>query len=66
MALKTLHQHNEERRADEEVATDLKTGLACPKCNKELIDIGGIQLTSSPPHVKVRCSSCSFTGDRLA
>jgi ssDNA-binding Zn-finger/Zn-ribbon topoisomerase 1 len=66
MALKTLHQHNEERKAAQETPDERKTGLSCPKCRAELLDIEGGEQAGSPALVKVRCSSCSFTGDRMA
>jgi hypothetical protein len=38
------------------------SGVACPRCGKELLEHTCITLTSYPPQTPVKCSVCSFTG----
>jgi len=60
--MKTLYEHNREIW-DQFVKEHRPNGLACPKCGKELVDVGVIQL-AQPPQYGVLCESCGFTGDR--
>lgn len=65
--LKTLEQYNKERfealKASEKVRPN---GIACPRCNSEMVDSGDSILTSLPPQMKVDCPACGYRGYRLA
>lgn len=64
--LKPLDEHNRERI--EQIASEsseLKNGLACPNCGKELFDASQYEvLLSFPAKKKVLCT-CGFEGYRL-
>ncbi len=43
-----------------------RCGVACPRCQKELLDVTpGMILLSDPPQKKVRCITCGWSGTRL-
>ena len=70
--MKTLEEHNAERRAHHDamqraMTKQQKNGIACPKCGSELYDCTPQEMQlSSPPQKAVRCTSCTFSGYRLA
>jgi len=69
--MKTLDQHNTERRdahrAAREAMRPHPNGIACPDCGKELWDSSPmITLTSAPPQKDVHCPECGYRGYRLA
>lgn len=41
-------------------------GIACPSCEKELSDADSMTLTSYPPQRNIICTSCGFSGYRMA
>lgn len=66
MTLKTIEQHDEERRAAYARVASGKTGIACPCCNEELYEVDPRFLfTSSPPQKAVACK-CGYKGTVLA
>ena len=69
--MKTLAEHNAERRADHDALRRAQephaNGLACPQCGKELWDSNPMMtLTSNPPQKHVHCPACQYRGYRLA
>jgi len=69
--MKTLDQHNTERRKQiEELRQSLQphpNGIACPKCSAELWDTDPMMmLASCPPQKNVHCPSCGYRGYALA
>lgn len=62
----SLEEHNRRcMERSEEVPKVRPNGIACPKCEKELVDSAPMfTLTSSPPQKAVACPSCGFTGYR--
>ena len=70
--MKTLEQHNEDRReADERRRKSMQphaNGIACPgtNCGGELWDSSpGFVLTSNPPQKNVHCPKCGYHGFAL-
>ena len=71
--MKSLEQHNEDRRR---ALDNIKlprargpqpNGIACPECGHELVDpYPEATLMSNPPQKSVSCPQCPFTGYRLA
>ena len=58
MSLKTLQDHNEQRREAIRKAREdrHKTGIACPKCGTELYNQHpDLLLASNPPQVRLDC-----------
>ena len=57
--LKTIDEHNwlveEPQRASSN-----KTGVSCPKCNRELLYIDKTILLSFPPKRAVVCEKCNY------
>ena len=76
MNLKTLEEHNQERRLahrDIEIRGEPHpNGIACPECGKELLDtipsevLSSEVLSSNPLQKNVRCPACGWWGYRLA
>ncbi len=65
--MKTLDQHNRERRQGYMAEPDPHNGIACPQCGKELLDSApNVVLTSNPPQKNVKCEWCDFHGYRVA
>ena len=66
--LKTLEQHNDERRQGAEyLRWPHGNGIACPNCGDELLDINPMMtLTSNPPQKEIHCPSCHYHGYRIA
>lgn len=67
--LKTLDEHERERREDFERAEAANhyprpNGIACPKCGEELMDSDMLVLTSQPPMKNVHCPACGYRGYR--
>ena len=61
MALKTIEEHNEAVEAARKAAE--RSGIACPKCEAELLwDSLGVM--TSPPRRGVRCPGCGWYGQR--
>ena len=67
--MKTLKQHNDERYLEYVNSNSIdpvSNGIACPICNRELLDSSPMTiLTSNPPKKNIHCE-CGFTGYRLA
>ncbi len=65
----SLEEHNAfimEQVRDPLLNEPRRCGVACPRCEKELVDVTpGMILASNPPQKKVRCSACGWTGTRL-
>ncbi len=62
--LKTLEEHNEERRPQ---PRDLLTGIACPECGVEVLEsFPGTMLMSMPPQMQIHCPECDWRGVCLA
>ncbi len=62
--MKTLDEYNKEFSANWHYAQiqKHKTGVACPKCNNEMIfDNPDVVLTSYPPKKTVFCLNCHHT-----
>ena len=65
--MKTLDQHNNERRMGYEAEVDPHNGIACPECGKGMMDSEpNMTLTSNPPQKAVKCEWCDFHGYRIA
>lgn len=69
--MKTLEQHNAERRRVHDSSLDFmvprKNGIACSECGEELYDSHpNLTLTSNPPQKNVHCPKCGFSGYRIA
>ncbi len=68
--MKTLEEHNEERRKfiDALLKADKSLNdIECPQCGMELYDTNvHMMLTSDPPQRNIHCENCSYTGLRLA
>lgn len=72
--LKTLEQHDEEKRAlykryEDEMRNGRLNGIACPKCGAELYDTNPrITLPSNPAkkHIDCRADGCDYRGYRIA
>ena len=69
--MKTLAEHNEERRKQQEHLDHMNephgNDIACPKCGKELWDSTPMMmLTSNPPQKNVHCPACGYRGYRIA
>ncbi len=46
---------------------DQPNGISCPACGSQLLDVNRSEiLTTAPPKLRIRCSSCSWMGYRLA
>ena len=65
--MKSLDEHNAERRQAYQLGRESKpNGIACPECDKELLDTNpDIQLMSCPPKSAIHCNACDFTGYRV-
>lgn len=43
------------------------TGIACPQCGSELLDLNPLlTLATTPPQKQVGCSACQWSGLRVA
>lgn len=63
--LKSLEEHNQSRVVSPVEPKDWPTGIACPKCGKELYDVNPHWvLPGIPPQVDVKCLACEWTGLR--
>jgi len=61
--LKTITQHNEERREFYMPTKPVYNGIACDECGSELIDSRPhVQKLSSIPQKDVHCSNCGWKG----
>jgi RNase P subunit RPR2 len=66
MTLKTLEQHNRQYEIGATKITP-SNGIACPKCDKELVDTNPNEvLLSYPAQMRVACLACGWTGTRCA
>lgn len=65
--MKTLDQHNAERRDAHKAANTYPkpNGIACPKCGSEMCDSDPFTLASNPPQRNVHCPECNFRGYRI-
>jgi len=64
--LKSLDDFNHERRQALQKDNELRpNGIACPKCNAELLDIPGQVLLSNPPKIPITCNACGYRGSRV-
>lgn len=65
--LRTLAEHNDMvHHGVDEWNKPRPNGIACPKCEKELLDTcPGIMLASNPPRKYVHCPACGYRGYRL-
>lgn len=62
MRLKTIEQHECERRHNEPEFY-VRNGIQCPQCGKELRDVNrNVVLTTNPPRKAVMCIDCNWTG----
>ena len=52
----------EARRPKIELITETKTGIACPKCGKELYRNETTCYPTFPPMYPVFCKACDYTG----
>lgn len=66
--LKTLEQHNCERRIiHRHDDGPHPNGIACPHCESELLDsYPEVMLSSIPPQKKIHCEKCDFKGYRVS
>ena len=67
--LKSLKEFNSERYKNHESYSNIPrpNGIACPKCNLELLDSDpSTQLASNPPQKNIHCPSCDYVGYRIA
>lgn len=67
--LKSLKEFNSERYKHHESYSNIPrpNGIACPKCNLELLDSDpSTQLASNPPQKNIHCPSCDYVGYRIA
>lgn len=63
--LKSLEEHEKKFWEKYKFAADnamKPCGIACPKCNTELLADYTIQFTSNPPQTPVRCPKCGYRG----
>jgi transcription elongation factor Elf1 len=64
--MKTLKQHDEERREFYKNPHSIRNGIECPKCGAELLDsIPDEYLYSFPPKKAIHCAECGFDGYAL-
>lgn len=68
--LKSLNEHDSERYHFHHTVNNdsqVLNGIACPKCNEELVDSDPmVTLTSYPPKKNIKCVKCDFVGYRIA
>jgi DNA-directed RNA polymerase subunit RPC12/RpoP len=68
--MKTLAEHNAERRAILQAGAESRprpNGIKCPDCGGELWDTNPqMTLTSDPPQKNVHCPDCGYQGYRVA
>lgn len=62
----TLEEHNAKMSKIYATTRAVKNGISCPKCGEELSDVDGSVLSSFPPKMRVICSSCGYTGHKIA
>ena len=62
--LKSLAEHNRERESVDARSDAAGTGIACPTCGAELLDVPGWVLLSRPQRVRVDCPMCEWSGYR--
>jgi hypothetical protein len=66
MALKSLEEHNAERRywhGAPHQKEPMANGIACPECGAEMVDTApGVSLTTDPPQKHVGCNGCGYRG----
>ena len=61
--LKSLKQHNEQALEAFAFGNKSNSGLACPKCEEELLYTNpNVVLTSYPPQKSVECRECHYKG----
>ena len=60
--LKTVNERNGEAFKFSVFPCVIKSGTACPKCGKEMLENVSICLTSCPPQHYVSCPDCGYTG----
>ncbi len=67
MKLMSLEEHNNKAWKRWEHKNDPQpNGIACPDCNKELVDLNpNVVLTSSPPQKDIGCPWCDYRGYRV-
>jgi len=65
--MKTLEEHNQDRRPMHDMANERsRNGIECPDCKHELMDSNPmVTLTSYPPQKNVHCE-CGYSGYRIA
>ncbi len=69
VTLKTLDEANTELlQRWAMINTPAKNGIACPACGQECQETSNPNqhLKGQPPHWKISCSSCDWTGTRVA
>ena len=68
--LKSLEDHNREKMNfgyDLFIDNPVPNGIACPVCDKEMVDSNPMMiLTSIPPKKSVNCPSCGYNDYRIA
>ena len=61
--LKSLKQHNEQALEAFAFGNKSNSGIACPKCEEELLYTNpNVVLTSYPPQKSVECCKCQYKG----
>ena len=68
MKLKTLEDHNRERRDSYKagVSDAQPLGIACPKCGAELVNpTPQVEFPTYPPQIRIACPKCGHQGAAL-
>lgn len=64
--LKSLEEHNRAKiEAIAAESSELKNGIACPKCGEELFDASQFEVLFSYPAKKKVLCTCGFEGYRI-
>ena len=63
----SLEEHNRKRMPQHiRKSKNVPTGIACPKCESELVNPEpNMMSASSPPQMRVKCPSCGYDGFAL-
>ena len=64
--MKTLKEHQREKRPIARRRVSSPNGIECPRCKSELHDVNNqIQLMSYPPQYRIMCLECDWRGSRF-
>lgn len=67
MALISLVDWNAQVSETRSNVTNVPNGIACPDCGLELVDVDkSILILTDPQTLEIACTSCPYTGTRLA